>query len=171
MHYLPFRVQISGKHFLSLLQAPTSLINYSQLLHPVFFLFLMQTFFFNLLNLLQYCFCYTPFVFFGHEACEISAPRPGIETPPPALEGKVLITGPPGKSLTRSFYLPGPWWLFSLQSLSSRLVLVLATLDQPGLDQKEGKFHFINLPQTLSQLMTKISNWHMNIQGRLFWTF
>ena len=172
MHYLPFRVQISGKHFLSLLQAPTSLINYSQLHHTFFFFyFWCRPFFFYLLNLLQHCFCYIPFVFFGHEACESSAPRPGIEPRPPALEGRVLTTGPPGKSLTHSFYLPGPWWLFSLQSLSSRLVLGLATLDQPGLDHKEGKFHFINLPQTLSQLKTKISNWHMNIQGRLFWTF
>ena len=139
--------------------------------HIFFFYFWCRPFFFYLLNLLQHCFCYIPFVFFGHEACESSAPRPGIEPPPPALEGRVLTTGPPGKSLTHSFYLPGPWWLFSLQSLSSRLVLGLATPDQPGLDHKEGKFHFINLPQTLSQLKTKISNWHMNIQGWLFWTF
>ena len=39
------------------------------------------------------------FWFFGHEACGILAPRPGIEPAPPALEGKVLTTGPPGKSL------------------------------------------------------------------------
>ena len=38
------------------------------------------------------------FWFFGHEACGILAPRPGIESIPPALEGKVLTTGPPGKS-------------------------------------------------------------------------
>ena len=35
----------------------------------------------------------------GHEACGILAPQPGIEPSPPALEGKVLTTGPPGKSL------------------------------------------------------------------------
>ena len=36
---------------------------------------------------------------FGLEACGILAPRPGIEPSPPALEGEVLTTGPPGKSL------------------------------------------------------------------------
>ena len=39
------------------------------------------------------------FWFFGHEACGILAPGPGIELAPPALEGEVLTTGPPGKSL------------------------------------------------------------------------
>ena len=34
----------------------------------------------------------------GHEAWGIIAPWPGIEPVPPALEGKVLTTGPPGKS-------------------------------------------------------------------------
>ena len=38
------------------------------------------------------------FCFFGHKACGISAPGPGIEQAPPALEGEVLTTGPPGKS-------------------------------------------------------------------------
>jgi len=32
--------------------------------------------------------------FFGHVACGIVVPQPGIET---ALEGKVLTTDPPGK--------------------------------------------------------------------------
>ena len=39
------------------------------------------------------------FWFLGCEACEIPAPQPGIEPAPSALEGKVLTTGPPGKSL------------------------------------------------------------------------
>ena len=39
------------------------------------------------------------FWFFGHEARGILAPPPGIEPSPPALEGEVLTTGPPGKSL------------------------------------------------------------------------
>ena len=43
------------------------------------------------------------FWYFGHEACGILAPQPGIEPTPPALEGKVLTTGPPGKSL---FFFP-----------------------------------------------------------------
>ena len=43
------------------------------------------------LNLLQYCFCFM-FWFFGHEAF----PWLGIKPEPPALEGEVLTTGPPG---------------------------------------------------------------------------
>ena len=39
------------------------------------------------------------FWLFGHEARGILAPQPATEPAPPALEGKVLITGPPGKSL------------------------------------------------------------------------
>ena len=39
------------------------------------------------------------FVFFGRETCEVLAPQPGIEPAPPTLEGEVLTTGPPGKSL------------------------------------------------------------------------
>ena len=62
--------------------------------------FLMWTIFKkSLLNVLQYCFCFM-FCFFGHEACGVLAPWPGIEPTPPALEGKVLTTGPPGKRPT-----------------------------------------------------------------------
>ena len=39
------------------------------------------------------------FWFFGREGCGILAPRPGIEPVPPALEGEVLTTGPPGISV------------------------------------------------------------------------
>ena len=39
------------------------------------------------------------FWFFGREARGILAPQPGIEPTPSALEGEVLTTGPPGKSL------------------------------------------------------------------------
>ena len=38
------------------------------------------------------------FWFFGQEACGILSPQPGIEPAPPALEGQVLATGPPGES-------------------------------------------------------------------------
>ena len=51
----------------------------------------------SLLNLLQYCFCYM-FCFCGCKAYELLAPRPETESIPPALEGEVLTTGPPGKS-------------------------------------------------------------------------
>ena len=39
------------------------------------------------------------FWFFGPKACGIFVSRPGIEPASPELEGEVLITGPPGKSL------------------------------------------------------------------------
>ena len=38
------------------------------------------------------------FVFFCHEEWGILAPQPEIEPTPPALEGKILTSGPPGKS-------------------------------------------------------------------------
>ena len=38
------------------------------------------------------------FLLFGHEACGIWAPRPGIKPASTELEGEVLTTGPPGKS-------------------------------------------------------------------------
>ena len=37
------------------------------------------------------------FWFFGHEACGILVPRPGIEPAPSASEGEVLTTEPPGE--------------------------------------------------------------------------
>ena len=38
------------------------------------------------------------FWLFGHKACGTLASQPGIEPVHPALEGRVLTTGPPGKS-------------------------------------------------------------------------
>ena len=49
------------------------------------------------------------FWFFGPEACGILAPWPGIEPAPPALEGEVLTTGPPGKSLDLLILLLAPY--------------------------------------------------------------
>ena len=40
------------------------------------------------------------FWFFGHKACVILAPRPGIEPAPPALEGKVLTIDHQGSPIT-----------------------------------------------------------------------
>ena len=48
------------------------------------------------------------FWFFGREAYGILAPRPGIEPTPPALEGEVLTTGPPGKSPSYKFLNQAP---------------------------------------------------------------
>ena len=42
----------------------------------------------------------------GQEACGILAPRPGIEPKTPALEGEVLTTWPPGKSLLHNLFWP-----------------------------------------------------------------
>ena len=39
------------------------------------------------------------FRFFGHNACGILAPPPGIQPAPPASEGEVSTPGLPGKSL------------------------------------------------------------------------
>ena len=76
---------------------------YGQLVLKIFFFFFdVDHFFKSSLNLLQYFFCFM-FWFFGHEACGILAPEPGIEPAPPALEGKVPTTGPPGKSLANWF--------------------------------------------------------------------
>ena len=38
------------------------------------------------------------FQLFGPEAYGILAPQPGINPAPSALDGEVLMTGPPGKS-------------------------------------------------------------------------
>ena len=64
--------------------------------------FFMWTIFKVLLNLIQYCFCFM-FLFFGCVACGISAPQSRIKPRPPVLEGKVLTTGLPGKSLLFAF--------------------------------------------------------------------
>ena len=77
------------------------------------FIFWCGPFLKSLLNLLQYCFC-SMFWFFGHEACGILAPQPGIKPASPALEGEVLTTGPPGKSLCVLFLSNIKHWPFSV---------------------------------------------------------
>ena len=52
------------------------------------------------------------FWFFGHEALGTLTPWPRIEPAPPALEGEVLTTGPPGKS-QELLYLNGEISLLS----------------------------------------------------------
>ena len=66
-------------------------------------LFQCQPFFKSLyLNLLQYWSCFM-FWCFGCEAYGILAPWLEIKPAPLALEGEVLTTGPPGKSLGHTF--------------------------------------------------------------------
>ena len=45
------------------------------------------------------------FWFFGLQAYGISAPGPRIKPTSPALEGDVLTTGPPGKSLDVKLFI------------------------------------------------------------------
>lgn len=52
----------------------------------------------HFLNLLQSCFCFLVFFFFWMQGMWDLSPRPGFEPPAPALEGKIVTTGPPGKS-------------------------------------------------------------------------
>ena len=80
--------------------SPATLLTFiaiDQVFLKILFIFI---FFKYLLNLLQYCFCST-FWFFGRKSYGILAPQPGTEPASPALEGKVLTTGPPGKSRHR----------------------------------------------------------------------
>ena len=50
---------------------------------------------------------------FWLEACGVLAPQPEMELAPPALQGKVPTTGPPGKSPSSLFFLRKSF-LFSL---------------------------------------------------------
>ena len=63
-----------------------------------FFFFFDVDNFKSLLNLFEYCFCFT-FWLFSHWACGLLAPWPRIEPTPSASEGEMLTTGSPGKSL------------------------------------------------------------------------
>ena len=78
---------------------------YSEAMRTFFFkdFFLCGPFLKSSLNLLQYSFCFM-FWFSGCEACGILALWPGIKPAPPAVEGKILTTGLPGKSLCVHFH-------------------------------------------------------------------
>ena len=62
-----------------------------------FFSFLMQTLFKVFIEFVPILLLFMVW-FFGQETHAILAPQPRIEPTPPALEGKVLTTGLPGKS-------------------------------------------------------------------------
>ena len=68
--------------------------------------------FLSLLNLLQHCFCFLFWVFLAPRQCGILAPQAGMESTPPALEGKVLTPELPGNSpylsYSRKGYLHSP---------------------------------------------------------------
>ena len=122
----------------------------------------------SLLNLLQCCFCFM-FWFFGHEACGILVPRPGIEPTPPALESEVLTTGPPGKS--RGYFLKRKrvliFWNVRhdlLQNNTKRWVLMrLYSLWKPG--DRDVKVHhtilfFPEILRVLIGCVTQNPAWH-----------
>ena len=64
--------------------------------------------------------------FFGHEACGILAPRPGIEPTVPALGGEVLTTGLLGESLY-TFFLEQELQTFFCEGPETILGFVAAT--------------------------------------------
>ena len=72
---------------------------------PTEFAFFFLIEFVTILLLFVCLFSY--FGYLGHKiilaTCRISAHQPGIEPTPPALEGEVLTTGQPGKSLAFGF--------------------------------------------------------------------
>ena len=84
---------------------------------------------------------------FGPKACVILAPQPGIEPTPPVLEGKVLTTGPPEKSLKllslrstfsiyqNSLFGSAIYWVFLY--FSDYIYKILSSLNQP-----HPKLHF-----------------------------
>ena len=67
-------------------------------------IFLMWMIFKGFTQFVTILLLFVMFWLFGCETCGILAPQPGIESAPPALEGKVLTTGPPGKSLTMAIF-------------------------------------------------------------------
>ena len=65
------------------------------------------------------------FFSFGHEACGILAPQPGIEPTPTALEGEVLTTGQPGspRKPISCFFTRGKWSIKTDQGHIARRLL------------------------------------------------
>ena len=75
----------------------------------------------HLQSLPQHSFCFI-FWSFGRETCRILAPWPGLTPAPSALEGEVLTTGPPGRSLTQGFWAEN-WYK---QSIVEKIPSVVA---------------------------------------------
>ena len=100
----------------------------------VLFLFLFLFFFKSLLNLLQYCLFFV-LVFWPHSMWDLNSPTRDLEPVPPALESKVLTTGPPGKSpvcpvSNGCLYRWGPHWVTLIRKAS------LTPLALPPLDHR-----------------------------------
>ena len=77
---------------------------FNLLLKKFFLMWTILKVFIKLVTILLFSFCCYCFMFWFYdcEACEILALWPRMEPIPPALEGKVLTTGPSGKSFKDS---------------------------------------------------------------------
>ena len=76
--------------------------------------------------------------FFGPKSCGILDSWPGIEPAPPALEGEVLVTGPPGKSRPCIFVvqLLSHVWLFVTPWIATHQASLSFTVSQSLLKLK-----------------------------------
>ena len=114
-HFITENIEKTGTQGLTF-NKPNFSASVRTVLYFLRFFFWCGPFLKSLLNLLQYCFCFM-FWFFGHKACGILSPPPGIESAPPALEGEVLTTGLPGKSLRTFLSETGSTWRWGAQWL------------------------------------------------------
>ena len=83
------------------------------------------------------------FWFFSHKAYGILAAQPGTELALPVLEGKVLTTGPPGKSSYIIFRLceyksPPFFFFFHFFSMGMVLIPVSCTMSQASIHSSSG---------------------------------
>ena len=72
------------------------LTSYFIIFFKIFFMWIVFKVFIEFVTVLLWFYV---LFFFSCKSCGILAPQPGIEPTPPALEGEVLISGPPGRSL------------------------------------------------------------------------
>ena len=83
------------------------------------------------------------FRLFGCEACGILAPWPGIKPTSPALEGKVLIAGLPGKSQFVKFFNMPPYWF--LKATGCTLVVQALLMNSQGNSDSQRASDLLNL--------------------------
>ena len=130
----------------------------------------------SLLNLLQYCFCFTLWVF-GEEACRVLASQSGTEPSPFALEGEVLTTGPSGKSpYTSSWMLCSEltWMIFAQISLDKATHMAASNIKRAEkltpLVCPEGQERLVSTAHVENHLVTRRSkhNWEYPGEGRQF---
>ena len=88
-------------------------------------------------GLICYNICFM-FWCFGLKACKTLGPQPGMESAPPVLEGDVLTTGPPGKSLEKfafNYYNLSRTLLFRLDTLKQKLFFKFQIWNQGGISK------------------------------------